>query len=211
MEWTRSETLALASPTCSHCHGNGQRSRTEGPSSPCNCVLRAIFRACYNRFRYCASKEKALSRVSLEFMPRGGGRRSSWGRKDEEYCADFLLVSRRALDNEEYKIFSYHFLLGADWKLCTRKLKMDRGLFFHAIYRIQQKLGKVFRELEPYALYPLDEYFSTVLREAAPASEARELPGSRKVVPIRPLQLVPRPAAPVPAAPAEEEPLRRVA
>ena len=36
---------------------------------------------------------------------------------------------------------------------------MDRGNFFHAVYRVEQKLGKVFRELKPYALYPLDEYF----------------------------------------------------
>jgi hypothetical protein len=50
-------------------------------------------------------------------------------------------------------------VLGADWKLCTRKLGIDRGNFFHAVYRIEQKLGRVFRELEPYCLYPLDEYF----------------------------------------------------
>ena len=56
-------------------------------------------------------------------------------------------------------MFRYHFLLGADWKLCTRKLDIDRGNFFHAVYRIEQKLGRVFRELEPYSLFPLDEYF----------------------------------------------------
>ena len=36
---------------------------------------------------------------------------------------------------------------------------MDRGNFFHAVYRVKQKLGKVFRELQPYGLYPLNEYF----------------------------------------------------
>jgi hypothetical protein len=82
-----------------------------------------------------------------------------WSRKDEEYIADFTLVSKRTLTPEEYRLFSYHFLLGADWRLCCRKLKMDRGNFFHATYRIQQKLGKVYRELQPYGLYPLDEYF----------------------------------------------------
>jgi len=41
---------------------------------------------------------------------------------------------------------------------------MDRGVFFHHIYRIQQKLGRVFRELTPYALYPLDEYFGGTTR-----------------------------------------------
>lgn len=73
--------------------------------------------------------------------------------------ADFTLVSRRTLNEYEYRVFKYHFLLGADWKLCCRKLGLDRGEFFHEIYRIQQKLGRTFRELEPYALFPLDEYF----------------------------------------------------
>jgi hypothetical protein len=50
-------------------------------------------------------------------------------------------------------------MLGADWKLCSRKLGIDRGNFFHAIYRIEQKLGRVFRELQPYPLFPVDEYF----------------------------------------------------
>ena len=69
-------------------------------------------------------------------------------------------MSRRSLDENEYKIFRYHFLLGADWKLCCRKLNIDRGTFFHEVYRIQQKLGRTFRELQPHALFPVDEYFN---------------------------------------------------
>ncbi len=105
-----------------------------------------------------------MSKCSLEFVP-GPSHRVAWGRKDEEYCADFLLVSRRTLSPEEYKIFNYHFLLGADWKLCCMRLKMDRGSFFHAVYRIQQTLGRTFRELQPYGLYPLDEYFNGGVRK----------------------------------------------
>ena len=100
-----------------------------------------------------------MSRVSLEANP-GRQRKSVWGLKNEEFIADFCLVSRRTLDEQEYQIFRYHFLLGADWKLCCRKLKMDRGTFFHEVYRIQQKLGRTFRELEPHALFPVDEYFN---------------------------------------------------
>jgi hypothetical protein len=85
--------------------------------------------------------------------------------------ADFCLVSRRTLDETQYKIFTNHFLLGADWKLCCRKLGMDRGAFFHEVYRIEQKLGRTFRELEPFALFPLDEYFnSTIRRETKPVT-----------------------------------------
>jgi hypothetical protein len=83
--------------------------------------------------------------------------------------ADFCLVSRRLLTEEEYKLFRYHFLLGANWKLCTRKLNLLRGGFFHSVYRIEQKLGRAFREMEPYPLFPLDDYFHGPSRlEAAP-------------------------------------------
>jgi hypothetical protein len=99
-----------------------------------------------------------LSKISLE-PSLGRQRPGTWGRKDEEYIADFCLVARRTLNEEEHRLFRFHFLLGADWKLCSRRLGLDRGNFFHAVYRMEQKLGRVFRELEPYPLFPLDEYF----------------------------------------------------
>jgi hypothetical protein len=108
-----------------------------------------------------------MSHVRLELIG-GQNRRSVWSRKDEEYVADFCLVSKRFLDEFEYKLFRFHFLLGADWKLCCRQLKMDRGVFFHSVYRIQQKLGRAFRELKPYPLFPLDEYFGPVVRKDLP-------------------------------------------
>jgi hypothetical protein len=135
------------------------RTGRTGKEYPCNCVFRGIFRACYNRFRDCSSEEKYLSRVSLELCASGRDGRHVYSRKTEDYIADFCLVSRRTLDEFDYRLFRYHFLLGADWKLCCRQMKIDRGTFFHAVYRIEQILGRTFRELEPYGLYPLDEYF----------------------------------------------------
>jgi hypothetical protein len=164
MEWTRSETLALAASQCTSCHGLGLRLGKRGGTSPCHCVMRSIFRACYRRFRQCATKEKSLTQVNLEYTG-GMARRNSWGRKDEEYMADFLLVSKRTLTEEQHKIFRMHFLLGADYNLCCAKLKLDKGAFFHHIYRIESTLGRVFRELEPFALFPLDEYFKGVKPE----------------------------------------------
>jgi hypothetical protein len=108
-----------------------------------------------------------MTQARLE-MVSGKERRSIWGRKDEEFCADFCLVSKRVLEEKEYSIFRYHYLLGADWRLCCRQLKMDKGVFFHSIYRIEQKLGRVFRELQPYPLFPLDEYFGGSVRAPLP-------------------------------------------
>jgi hypothetical protein len=123
-----------------------------------------------------------MSKIKLEYIP-GRDRNFSWGRKDEEYMADFILVSRRTLDELEYRIFSSHFLLGADWNLCCRRLNIDRGTFFHAVYRIEQKLGRVFRELEPYGLFPLDEYFRGTVR-VMPDAHPRE-PAPERIGPVR--------------------------
>ena len=99
-----------------------------------------------------------MSRVRLEFC-NGKDNRLTYGRKVEEYIADFCLVSRNTLSPLEYDIFRFHYLLGADWRLCCWRMSLDRGTFFHIVYKIEQKLGRVFRELEPYSLFPLDEYF----------------------------------------------------
>jgi hypothetical protein len=179
MKWTRSDALPLAAPDCAQCRGLGLRSLKD--EAPCNCVLRAIFRACYAHFRYCSTKERSVSRISIEGN-HGGQRKTIWSRKNEEFIADFCLVSHRALNDFEYPIFKHHFLLGADWKLCCRRLGMDRGNFFHEVYRIEQRLGRVFRELQPYGLFPLDEYFGGATREA----EARPRLQMGRVIPIRP-------------------------
>jgi len=174
MEWTRSQTLALALHSCAQCRGSGLRLGMTAGVSPCNCVLRAIFRICYDRFIRCVRQERYLSKVTLE-PHRGRQRPSTWGRKDEEYIADFSLVARKVLDADEHRLFRFHFLLGADWKLCSRRLGIDRGNFYHAVYRVEQKLGRTFRELEPYALFPLDEYFHGASRITPPKPIAREV------------------------------------
>lgn len=171
-QWNRSEVLGLAKEACTHCQGFGLRRSRSGVAEPCHCVLRAVFRACMNRFRHCASLEKYVSRVRVEQV-NGRDHKQVWGMKNEEYMVDFCHVAERNLDAEEYRIFRFHFLLGADWKLCCRRLAMDRGTFFHAVYRIQQKLGRVFRELEPYALFPLDEYFGGAVNKTSPGNVVR--------------------------------------
>ncbi len=187
MEWNRSDTLALAAHSCTRCHGVGLLYSRRIGTSPCHCVLRNIFRACHVRFRQCVEKEKYLCKVTLNHCSSPNSR-PAWGRKDEEYIADFTLVSRRYLDEAEYRIFRFHFLLGADWKLCCRRLNTDRGTFFHDVYRIQEKLGRVFRELEPFSLYPVDEYFN--------AARRMDVTSLRSVNPIPIRSTGPRPVVP---------------
>jgi hypothetical protein len=91
----------------------------------------------------------------------------------------------------EYRIFKFHFLLGADWRLCCAKLGVDRGSFYHLLYRLEAKLGRVYRELTPYGLYPLDEYFEDSKRQ--PIASSRRM---FKICPIRPPLIAPKPRAP---------------
>jgi hypothetical protein len=168
MQWNRSNALGLAKASCFACHGLGIRVVRKDKEVPCNCIFRAIFRACYNRFRASAQTADHIGAVALEFCSGRDGRRR-YGRKHQEFAADFCLVSRRHLGNAEYQIFKYHFLLGADWKLCCRQLKIDRGNFFHLVYRIEQRLGRVFATLQPYPLYPLSEYFGGVITRERPS------------------------------------------
>lgn len=172
MEWTRSETIGLASASCVFCRGLGLRKTpVRGKEKPCGCVFRAIFRACFSRYRHCCEKAGVTSNLTLDRAEGPTGHRV-WGRRNEEYIADFELVCKRSLDKDEYEVFQWHFMKGADWKVCIEKIGLDKGTFFHRVYVVQEKLGRVFRELEPYALFPLDEYFSG--------------PRVRKVVELRP-------------------------
>jgi hypothetical protein len=80
--------------------------------------------------------------------------------------ADFCLAARRALSAEDHQLFRYIYLLGADRPLCGRFLRLDRGNFFHAVYRIEETLGRYLAELKPYPLYPVDEYMGGTVRAA---------------------------------------------
>jgi hypothetical protein len=170
MKWIPSELYLLALRDCQQCSGTGIRREKRGEPVPCGCSLRGVFRTCYLRFRDCVMRSKCRTQVSFERNPRGQSGRGAWCRKEEEYIADFELVSRRTLDAFHHRLFRYHFVLGADWGLCCRRMRIDRGTFFHSIYRIEEKLGKAFYETEPYALYPPNDYF--VARRLDPADQA---------------------------------------
>ena len=167
MNWDRSRAIGLAKPSCTTCHGSGLRPVRKGMALPCNCVFRAIFRACYQRFKECAESGANPGSVNWEFCGGQTGYRV-YSRKREEFVADFCLIAQRSLDDASYQLFRYHYLLGADWRLCCGRLGLERGAFFHQIYRIEGRLGRIFAELRPYALYPVDEYFSGITRKAPP-------------------------------------------
>ena len=185
MEWKQSDLVLLAMETCTVCEGYGVRKSHNDSLTTCKCVYRSIFRICHDRFKVSMRRKEAIGVPSLEHTASAHNK-MSWARKHEEYVADFLIVTKRTLNESEYRIFNYHFLLGADWKLCCRKLKMEKGVFFHAIYRIMVKLGRTYADLQPYGLYPVHEYFHGARGSAGvvamPAAKERSLSSK---VPLR--------------------------
>jgi len=81
---------------------------------------------------------------------------------DAEYAADLVLSARRKLGELDWRIFRLFFVEGLDWIAGRRKLGVERGLFYHRVYKIEEILGEAWSELRPYALYPPEEYFVRV-------------------------------------------------
>ena len=178
--WTRSEVIGIAKASCTFCHGYGMLPVLHGVQVPCNCVFRAIFRICHARYRECEVMAAHTNGLGLE---RGGGPTGYrlYSRKRQEFTADFDLVARRILVPDDYELFRLHHLGTADWRVCCRKLNVDRGTFFHRVYSVAASLGRMFAELRPYPLYPIRDYFGGVVQSSnltllTPELDAEEAP-----------------------------------
>jgi hypothetical protein len=101
-----------------------------------------------------------------------------WGLKREEFMADFELVARRSLSRAEHRLFRFHHILAASESMCAKRLRISPLTAKKAIQGIEAKLGLAFVSLEPYALYPLYDYFNRASIEPVkpcrlPAARAR--------------------------------------
>jgi hypothetical protein len=81
-------------------------------------------------------------------------------RPAEEYVADFAVVGRRALRERPLLlvVFDLYILEGLSTACCLRKLKIQQNVFFRRVFQIKQELGRAFREVQPYPLFPLAAY-----------------------------------------------------
>jgi hypothetical protein len=117
----------------------------------CECALRRIFAICVHRAQECLEHPVENGPVGIE------------------YAADIQWAAQRELDAEDYRIFQYHLLQGHDYNACCARLHMHPTYFWGRVYRIQEVLGRVFAELEPYPLFPTYAYFKGWRHEKAPA------------------------------------------
>ncbi|MDX2267936.1 MAG: hypothetical protein NW208_07510 [Bryobacter sp.] len=192
----------MASASCVFCRGLGLRkTERKGEERPCGCVFRAIFRACFSRYRYCLETTGRLRPTAMEMVPGPRGWKY-YGRKYEEFIADFEIIARRTLTDIEQKVFHWYFQQGCDWKVCTAKIGINRAKLFYTAYAVQEKLGRAFRETQPYGLFPLDEYFQQTTIGKRPSFRVAE----EGAYPLDNLVEMPqRPAAQVAPQPAGEE------
>lgn len=161
--WDHSKCLVLSNPKCSRCRGAGMTPGRGFDMVPCGCVLRKAFNSCLGKYRYIQALQDRVTSCVPVLMKQGSDTRFCWSRKNEEFAADFILIARRTLkDDLDWRLFELYMLEECDWRFCARALGIDRGSFFCNVYRIQQACGRAFMETQPYALYPLDQYFSAV-------------------------------------------------
>jgi hypothetical protein len=144
----RGIALALAKRECIYREGTGMLSR-----SICNCVYREAFRHCFRMFFKLEQEPKFLSRVDLTRDGPRGSRSTSDGLHNFNFSRPKRRVLRRLLSDdqahaERRRVESFQAPLPGrrDMEMCCQQLKIDRGPFFHAVYRIQNKLGRAYIE-----------------------------------------------------------------
>lgn len=199
--------LLMASETCGRCNGTG-RNKKLGKDNvdavSCTCVFIGIFRECHRRFRQYNEKPKHLSITSF-VRTHGADASRSFGRKNEEFLADYICIAKRTLGPEsfDYKIFKFRYLLGADASLIQRRMKITGEQYRNTDARIIEKLGRAFRDTKPYSLFPLDEYFSSGMKcdYVKPPADRPTAPATRAAPLFRPVRPPLAPAArPAPLA-----------
>ena len=148
----RKMILATASEQCTVCYGHGRMIR-----DVCHCVHRKAFRESLET--YLMLREDAVSmgaNVPLTLSVRGY---VSYGMPLADYVIDFDQTARRALTRHQLALLSLYHIAGQPWHVCAPKLRLDRGEFFHQVYRTERLLGCALMETTP-PLYPKARYFA---------------------------------------------------
>lgn len=126
---------------CPHCK-DGIYTAYSKHERVCNCCFRRIFRHCLSKYR------------KISFYP------SLDDRRQENFLADFILLAKHELSEQNFLIFILYHIQELSWSTIGAKLNMNRDETFRTIYRIEKKLGKVYSLMEPYSLWPLSSYFT---------------------------------------------------
>ena len=154
----RISEIGLAMAGCRWCGGTGRVSMGLAwrLGSRCDCTYRRVFRDCNERYR--------RFRQSGEWQPVKRLTRNGWsmGMPPVEFMVDFELTAWRALRGrpaEEWAVFRHHHLGRVAWPECGCLVGLNRGDFYHAVYRVEMRVGRACMEARPYSVWPR-EYFA---------------------------------------------------
>jgi hypothetical protein len=120
-------------------------------------VLRSIFRICLAKFRSVAP-----------------------GYRNYEYAADFLSCARRSLASADHRLFVSRYILEASLEQINVQLgrPRDERSTHRDFYRIEHALAHAFCSQQPYALFPIEDYFRRETNRAV--ATALRLPDTRQ-------------------------------
>ena len=153
----RGTALACSNTKCKSCFGHGtvhlKRAVNGEWERVCQCSAKKVFDKCLKKYKY----HLRVQRMETPRLSVCRGRFYSF--RNEEYQADFYWTAYRVLDDLEWSVFRLHFLCGIPYYDCTPKLGVNRGDFFHAVYRVKTKVGLECIKVKPYELYPFQVYF----------------------------------------------------
>ena len=108
-----------------------------------------------------------------------------FSRKNEEFVADFIGIARRALgpDTYEFKLFSFHILLGAADSLMCRQTGLDKRAWGRLKEQIIHVVALAYRDIQPFALFPVPDYFG---KKLATKVKPSIIPQLQRFIPVRP-------------------------
>ncbi len=135
--------LPMAAEGWSHCAGFGVVVRERRAPRACACVWRAIAGAVLGM----AERIDAYPSWHPLWGPHG------CSRPGEEFLAD-VQAAQRALERNLQRALALS--LEGDWRYCSKRMGLDRGQWFHELYRARQRFGQ---ECYQRGLYPFGVYF----------------------------------------------------
>jgi hypothetical protein len=160
---TAKAARAAKRPLCRDCLGTGRILLDD-----CHCVARQAFHACLRLYYYnreMADRGKSKATLRKPFF--------GYERKIEDFLADFVIIARRHLPRLQFQLFCFFFIEGHSMVWCARRLRTQPANLYYRVRLVEQRLGRVFRNLRPYALYPPRAYFSGFFTDKEVLGDAR--------------------------------------
>lgn len=175
--------VALSKPTCRRCRGRGLVA-SRGGYRTCVCVYRRVFRACLGSYHHCEASMGSAGTVQFERVGHAQGRCAIVASfKRAEYAADFIMLARRALAHRpvELAVFEAYHVADLEWLAAVPRVNrilhlprpLNRGSFFHAVYRAEGLIGAAIVSTRPYSLFPPRQYFAGFTMSATSLNASR--------------------------------------